>query len=83
MGTPIEGEKQQSLIPITLRRAQEQGQFHGVKTSETMRQQHADEARVARIEAAKELLGDRWGKTVFENPIRVQRPIQPKNPREG
>jgi hypothetical protein len=77
MGTPKEGEKPQNIIPFTLRVAPEQGRFHGVKTPQAMRQQRADEAR----EAAKELLGDRWGATVYENPIRVQRPL-PGNPGE-
>jgi hypothetical protein len=74
---PKEGEKPQNIVPITLRVAPEQGRFHGVKTPEAMRQQRADEAR----EAAKQLLGKHWGATVFENPIRVPRPL-PKNPGE-
>jgi hypothetical protein len=77
MGTPKEGEKPQNIVPISLRVAPEQGRFHGVKTPEAMKQQRADEAR----EATKELLGDRWGATVFENPIRVPRPL-PRKPGE-
>jgi hypothetical protein len=77
MATPHEGEKPQNIVPISLRVAPERSRFHGVKTPEAMRKQLADEA----LEAAKELLGDRWGATVFENPIRVPRPL-PRNPGE-
>jgi hypothetical protein len=65
-----------NIDPKTLRVAPEQGRFHGVKRPEAMRQQRADEAR----EAAKQLLGKHWGKTVFEGPFRVPRPNSPKQP---
>jgi hypothetical protein len=78
MGTRSpEGGNPFNIDPISLRRAPEQGRFHGVKTPETMKQQASDAA----LEAAKELLGKRWGATVFENPIRVPRPL-PQKPGE-
>jgi hypothetical protein len=81
MSTPKEGGTPANIVPISLRRAPEQGRFHGVKTPEAMRQQHADETREAGRAAAKELLGKRWGATVYENPIRVPRPL-PRKPGE-
>jgi len=81
MSTPKEGGASANIVPISLRRAPEQGRFHGVKTPEAMRQQAADAAREAGRAAAKELLGERRGATVFENPIRVPRPL-PRKPGE-
>jgi hypothetical protein len=81
MATSQEGEKPQNIVPVSLRVAPEQRRFYGVKTPEAMRQQRAEEAREAGRKAAKELLGDRWGATVFENPIRVPRPL-PRKPSE-
>jgi hypothetical protein len=81
MSTPKEGGASVNIVPVSLRRAPEQGRFHGVKTPEAMRQQAADAAREAGRAAAKELLGKRWGATVYENPIRVPRPL-PRNTSE-
>jgi hypothetical protein len=75
--SPEGGDKPQNIVPISLRVAPEQGRFHGVKTPESMRQQHTDEAG----EAAKQFLGKHWGRTVFEGPFRAPRPL-PRNPGE-
>jgi hypothetical protein len=82
MATPKEGGNPYNIVPISLRRAPEQGRYHGVKTPEAMSQQRTDEALEAGRVAAKELLGDRWGATVFKGPFRVPRPTWPKNPGE-
>jgi hypothetical protein len=50
-----------------------------VQKPEEPKQQPADQER----DAAKQLLGKRWGKTVWENPIQVPRPNWPKQPRRG
>jgi hypothetical protein len=81
MSTPKESGEPQNIVPSSLRFAPEQGRFHGVKTPEAMRQQASDASREAGRAAAKELLGERWGATVFENPIRVPRPL-PQKPGE-
>jgi hypothetical protein len=78
MSTPKEGGASANIVPISLRRAPEQGRFHGVKTPEAMRQQRAD----TELEAYRRLLKEPRGSAVFENPIRVPRPSWPKNPGE-
>ena len=77
MATPQEGEKPQNIVPVSLRVAPEQRLFHGVKTPEAMRQQRAD----PELEAYRRLLKEPRGSAVFENPIRVPRPL-PRNPGE-
>ncbi len=61
-----------NIDPKTLWIAPEQGRFHGVKKLEETKQQPSTE-----LEAYRQLLKEPRGSAVFENPIRIPRPLPP------
>jgi hypothetical protein len=79
MGRPeVTGDKPQNhgLSDFTVL-SEQRGAGPRVKKPEEQKQQLSD----ADLEVYKRIMGKRWGATVFENPIRVSRPL-PKNPGE-